>query len=188
LDISTDWTLVLQKEVSAQEDLVQHLNIPMSIPVSPTTTRGTTPTHAEQQSALAKGQLGFIDMFAEPLWHIGAELFFPGMQIGLRQMHANRAVWLSKVLHPEGVESKQEADTVQSKHRPTMDEATSSVSTMTGTTKSDTMTTPESGIRKMASSSELNGSNGKPTRMRKERSFSSLMFWKKKGRQAVFGE
>lgn len=188
MDISIDWTLVLQKEVSAQEDLIQYLNIPMPIPVSPTTTRGTTPTHAEQQSALAKGQLGFIDMFAEPLWHIGAELFFSGMQIGLRQIHANRAVWMSKVLPPEGEHGKPEGETGQGGQRPGIDEATSSVSTMTGTTKSDTVMTPDTEIRKMASSSELNGSNGKAGRMRKERSFSSLMFWKKKGRQALLGE
>jgi hypothetical protein len=186
LDISTDWTLVLQKEVSAQEDLVHHLNIPLSLPVSPpptrTTTTTTTPTPAEQESTLAKSQLGFIDMFAEPLWNIGAELFFPGMQFGLHQIQANRAVWMSKIQHQQ-----------QQQGRPVMDEATSSGSTMTGTTKSDTVTmttsTPDDGgIRKVASSAELNGNGGKATRMRKERSFSSLMFWKKRGRQAVLGE
>lgn len=169
MDVSTDWTLVLQKEVSAQEDLVQHLNISLSQPISPTTTRGTAPTAAEQESALAKSQLGFIDLFAEPLWNIGAELFFPGMQLGLRQIQANRAVWMSKAQ--------------QQQPPPPMDEATSSGSTITVTS------TPESGVRKVASSGDLNERGGaKGSRMRKERSFSSLMFWKKKGRQALLGE
>jgi hypothetical protein len=95
---------------------------------------------------------------------------------------------MSKVLPPEGDHGKSEGETGQDKQRPGMDEATSSVSTMTGTTKSDTVMTPDTEIRKMASSSELNGSNGKAGRMRRERSFSSLMFWKKKGRQALLGE
>lgn len=76
--------------------------------------------------------------------------------------------------------------------RPPMDEATSSGSTMTGGTKSDATTTTEtaggSGLRKVASSGELNGHNGKGSRMRKEKSFSSLMFWKKKRGQAVSPE
>jgi len=91
------------------------------------------------------------------------------MQLGLRQIQANRAVWMSKAQ--------------QQQPPPPMDEATSSGSTITVTS------TPESGVRKVASSGDLNERGGaKGSRMRKERSFSSLMFWKKKGRQALLGE
>jgi hypothetical protein len=98
LTVSTDWTLVLQKEVSAQEDLVDELDIVMTVPMSPTTTRGTTPTKAEQEAQLAKSQLGFIDMFALPLWSIGANSFFTGMALGIDQINENRKVWMSKLL------------------------------------------------------------------------------------------
>ena len=39
LNISKDWTLVLQQEISAQQDLVDDLNISLTQPMSPTTTR-----------------------------------------------------------------------------------------------------------------------------------------------------
>src|SRR5579862_7905221 len=76
LQISKDWTLVLQKEVGAQDDLMVALNIAPSYPLSPTTTRGKVPSAEEQEQTLAKSQLGFIDLFALPLWTIGAGLFF----------------------------------------------------------------------------------------------------------------
>jgi hypothetical protein len=178
LDISTDWTLVLQKEILAQEDLVQSLNITLSGPISPTTTRGTTPTVAEQESQLAKSQLGFIDLFAEPLWRIGAELFFPGMSLGLTQIHDNRQVWMQKI--------------TAEAPRPVLDEGTSSVSTLTsGTVKSgETAPTPgsptshsEQPRRVLSNDAVKEGrkTHHSPVRpMRKEKSFSSFMFWKKK--------
>jgi 3',5'-cyclic-nucleotide phosphodiesterase len=173
LSISTDWTLVLQKEVSAQEDLVETLNISLAIPMSPTTTRGTTQSAEEQESQLAKSQLGFIDMFAEPLWNIGAQLFFPGMTHGVNQIRENRQLWMSKVKPPPN------------------DGANSSVSTATsGTTgKSEgTVPTPRTpnpvgeGVRKVLSSSDLN-EDGRKRDVRKERSFSSLIFWRKRAGQ-----
>ena len=166
---------MLQKEISAQEELVQSLNITLSGPISPTTTRGTTPTAAEQESQLAKSQLGFIDLFAEPLWRVGAELFFPGMALGLAQIHDNRQVWMRKI--------------TAEAPRPVLDEGTSSVSTLTsGTVKSgDTAPTPGSPtshseqLKRVLSNDGVGKSHHSPVRpMRKEKSFSSLMFWKKK--------
>jgi hypothetical protein len=195
LNVSTDWTLVLQKEIAAQEDVISHLNIDMHVPMSPTTTRGTPPTATEQETALAKSQLGFIDLFAEPLWNIGATAFFPGMQHGVQQIRENREVWMGK-LTPQKL---------------TMDEGTSSFSTVTSSggmtgvgekSEGSVPTTPrsvvvggggggggtalrEGEVRKVASSGELMEENNKGNnKMRKERSFSSLIFWRKRGGQS----
>src|SRR5271154_912138 len=100
MKISTDWTLVLQQEISAQECLMDDLNISLTVPMSPTTTRGTTQSLEEKESHLAKSQLGFINLFAEPLWAVGATAFFPGMQHGLTQIRANKQVWMTKVRPP----------------------------------------------------------------------------------------
>ena len=186
MNVSTDWTLVLQKEIAAQDDVVSHLNINMHLPVSPTTTRGTTPpTAAEQETALAKSQLGFIDLFAEPLWNIGARAFFPGMAHGVAQIRENRQVWMSKVSPPA-----KNGD----------GEATSSFSTVTSAgvgekSEGSLPTTPQSGIaggttgvgvtgevRKVVSSGDL-GIGNKGNKMRRQRSFSSLIFWRKRGGQ-----
>jgi hypothetical protein len=190
LNVSTDWTLVLQKEIAAQEDVISHLNIDMHLPMSPTTTRGTPPSAPQQETALAKSQLGFIDLFAQPLWTIGATAFFPGMQHGVRQIQENRQVWMEK-LTPA---------------RPTAatDEGTSSFSTVTSTgglagekSEGSVPTTPVVGggggggsgsvrgeVRKVASTAELVEENNRGNiKMRKERSFSSLIFWRKRGGQ-----
>src|SRR5277367_4169634 len=159
MNVSTDWTLVLQKEIAAQEDVISHLNIDMHLPMSPTTTRGTPPTATQQETALAKSQLGFIDLFAQPLWSVGATAFFPGMQHGVRQITENRQVWMGKLTpaRPAAV----------------MDEGTSSFSTVTSTgglagdkSEGSVPTTPRSvvggggggsvrEVRKVASSGEL---------------------------------
>jgi hypothetical protein len=168
LPVSTDWTLVLQKEVSAQEDLVDELDIVMTVPMSPTTTRGSTPTKAEQDSQLAKSQLGFIDMFALPLWSIGANTFFTGMALGIDQINENRKVWLSKVL-PEA-------------EKPTS--AGGEGESLGSTVATDSEGTA-SAVRKVTSHSDVMEDSVRGGRgMRKEKSFSSLMFWKKsKARQ-----
>jgi len=149
------------------------LHIAPSFPLSPTTTRGQVKSAEQQEQALAKSQLGFIDTFAEPLWAIGASLFFPGMQHGLNIIHENRQVWLSKIT-------------------PKKTGGDSSISTMTSvaTTKSEgTVPTPLSppapgdGIpRKVASTSSLNGDTDsrRQRHVRKERSLSSLWFWKRR--------
>ena len=175
---------MLQKETSAQEELTSHLNIQISMPLSPTTTRGNTTQSAEEkESHLAKAQLGFIDGFAEPLWNIGATLFFPGMAHGLEQIRENRKAWVRNV----------------SPVVPTSDtghEKGSSVSTVTsvaGTVElkseeppgtSETPKGASSGtvgsVRKISSSGDLNEDSRKP-RVRKERSLSSFIFWRRKG-------
>jgi len=171
MDISTDWTIVLQKEISVQQDLVQHLNIQLQAPLSPTTNRGSPTTAQEQELALAKSQLGFIDVFAEPLWNIGAELFFPGMQSGVEQIRENRRVWMSKA-------------------NPELERGTPSFSTMTSETATaegrseGTAPTPwtTSGTDGMKTSAGEVTHVEEPQRrnMRKERSFPSLLFWKRK--------
>ena len=186
LQISTDWTFNLQKEIGAQEDLMISLNITPSFPLSPTTTRGQPPTAEQQEQNLAKSQLGFITTFAEPLWTIGADLFYPGMKHGLTIIRANRQIWMDKA-------SPLPART---KNTPA-DGADSSISTVTTATgKSEgTVPTPRSppvgeavggseilGPRKVASTSSLNGETRRRGRLRKERSLSSLWFWKKRGR------
>ena len=180
MNVSKDWTLVLQKEIAAQEDVISHLNIDMHLPMSPTTTRGTTPTAPQQETALAKSQLGFIDLFAQPLWTVGATAFFPGMQHGVRQINENRQVWMEK-LTPARLAAA-------------TDEGTSSFSTVTSTgglagekSEGSVPTTPRSvtrEVRKVASSVELMEENNQGNvKMRKERSFSSLIFWRKRGGQ-----
>jgi len=196
LNVSKDWTLVLQKEIAAQDDVVSHLNIDMHLPMSPTTTRGTSPpTASEQETALAKSQLGFIDLFAEPLWNIGATAFFPGMQHGVQQIRENREVWVRK-LTPQPPAAPEAVKATMG------DEGTSSFSTVTSTgmggvgvksegsapTTPRSITVPSAEVRKVASSGELGeengaGNNGKGGKMRKERSFSSLIFWRKRGGQ-----
>ena len=181
---------MLQKEIAAQEDIVSHLNLDMHLPMSPTTARGTPPSASEQEIALAKSQLGFINVFAEPLWNIGATAFFPGMQQGVQQIRENREVWISKLTPTKSA----------------TDEGTSSFSTVTSTgmtgmaekSEGSAPTTPRSGIaggvttkaqpgeaRKPASAAELmeedKVSHNIASKMRKVRSFSSLIFWRKRG-------
>ena len=170
--------------------------------MSPTTTRGTPPTASEQETALAKSQLGFIDLFAEPLWTIGAAAFFPGMQHGVQQIRENREVWMGKLTPPAPAAAA-------SPVKPTTgDEGTSSFSTVTSrgmsgvggggvgeksassegslptTPRSATVSSAPGEVRKIASSGELGEENGgKGSKMRKERSFSSLIFWRKRGGQ-----
>jgi hypothetical protein len=84
-----DWTSALQKELGAQEELVGQFHI--SVPASPV--REAIESEEERQANLAKSQLSFIDIFAAPLWKIGAESFFPGMRRGLTQIAENRQAW-----------------------------------------------------------------------------------------------
>jgi hypothetical protein len=164
LTISTDWTLVLQKEVSAQEDLVDELDIVMTVPMSPTTTRGSTPTKAEQDSQLAKSQLGFIDLFALPLWSIGANTFFTGMSIGIDQINENRKVWMSKLLPEASAKSGSAGGEGES----------------LGSTVATDSEGAASAVRKVTSHSDVMEDSVRGGRgMRKEKSFSSLLFWKK---------
>ena len=167
MNISTDWTLYLQQEISAQEDLVDDLNISLTQPMSPTTTRGTTLSATEKESQLAKSQLGFIDVFAEPLWNIGATAFLPGMTQGVEQIRQNKQVWIRKINPPSNPLN-----------------GNSSVSTVASTEgrKSDGGTLPTT----RTPTGENNGPPGSDEQkrgMRSERSFSSLRFWRKKGRQ-----
>ena len=166
---------MLQKEISAQDEVVDHLNISMHQPMAPPTTRNGQPqSHQEQESQLAKSQIGFIDLFANPLWTIGSQLFFSGMQHGVNQICENRKVWAAK-MNPTAVPPPLPL------HK---DEGTSSLSTMgTGTTETsvETPQTPYTRVevRKIVSSSDLNDVSQKQG-MRKERSFSSLIFWRKR--------
>lgn len=174
MKISTDWTLVLQEEISAQEVLINDLNLSLTAPMSPTTTRGTQSLE-EKESHLAKSQLGFINLFAEPLWAVGATAFFPGMQHGLTQIRENKQVWMTKVRPPLTnvlVEPSSSSTAVSMEANPT--------SPQSPVTKGDE---GKMGVRTVVSSSDLNGEGVKMGRdMRRERSFSSLMFWRKKGR------
>jgi hypothetical protein len=175
LSIYTDWTSVLQKELSAQEEVVGHLNISMQPMAPPTTTsNGQPPSPQEKESQLAKSQLGFIDTFANPLWTIGSELFFSGMLHGVNQIHENRNVWVVRM-------NQTAIPPPLPLHK---DEGTSSLSTTaTGTTETsvETPQTPYTRVevRRIVSSSDLNDVAQKQ-KMRKERSFSSLIFWRKK--------
>jgi hypothetical protein len=171
--------LVLQKEVGAQDELMSALSIAPSFPLSPTTTRGQTKSAEQQEQALAKSQLGFIDTFAEPLWAIGADLFFPGMQYGLNIIRENRQVWMSKCAPATSNTDVQK----------TTNGGDSSVSTMTDATAKSEGTAPtplsvppmpEHEPRKVASSNTLNGDSRRHRNIRKERSLSSLWFWKKR--------
>jgi hypothetical protein len=173
LNISTDWTLVLQQEISAQDELIDSLNISLTTPMSPTTSRGGSPlTPEEQESHIAKSQLGFIDVFAEPLWVIGATLFFPGMEHGVDQIRQNKHVWIKKIKPPPAPP-----------HLTTKPIETASSSTALSTEETQSSAKSDgAGIRNVVSSDELKGGK-KKRNMRKERSFSSLIFWRKKGRE-----
>lgn len=167
MNISTEWTLVLQQEISAQEDLVEDLKISFTQPMSPTTSRGTTLSAAEKESQLAKSQLGFINIFAEPLWNIGATAFFPGMAHGVEQIRENKQVWIQKMNKP-----------------PNPLNGNSSVSTVGSTEgrKSEAGSEPTT----RTATGENNGppvSDEQKRVMRNTRSFSSLRFWRKKGKQ-----
>jgi hypothetical protein len=143
---------------------VHDLNISLTQPMSPTTTRGTTLSATEKESHLAKSQLGFIDLFAEPLWNIGAA-FFPGMTHGVEKIRENKQVWIRKINPPSNPL-----------------DGNSSVSTVTSTEgrKSEGGTEPTT----RTPTGENNGESDEQKRgMRSEKSFSSLRFWRKKGRQ-----
>lgn len=140
--------------------------------MSPTTTRGThTPTPSEQESHLAKSQLGFIDLFAEPLWAVGATAFFPGMELGLRQIKENKDVWMGKVIRPSAPQQVKGARVGE----------TSSESTAISLEGNATRGKSDEGVRNAFERGDMNG-EGKRN-IRKERSFSSLIFWRKKGRR-----
>ena len=151
--------------------------------MSPTTSRGTTQSAQEQEAQLAKSQLGFIDAFAEPLWNIGAQVFFPGMMHGVVQIKENRQVWMAKIRPP----------TTQATHN---DGAGSSFSTTESgattmksegtvpTPRTQSGVTPGGEVRKIASSSDLPDKPHKKN-VRKQRSFSSLVFWRKKNSQKL---
>ena len=175
--MSTDWTLVLQKEVSAQEDLVDELDIVMTGPMSPTTTRGSTPTKAEQESQLAKSQLSFIDMFAAPLWSIGAEAFCTGMALGVDQIHENRKVWMSKVLPASPTDGSEQDKREEQRERGVGADSLAGESfASTAATESEGTV---GGVRKITSNPDVKESSRGRRGMRKEKSYSSLMFWKK---------
>jgi len=136
---------------------------------------------------MAKGQIFFIDTFAYPLWNIGSQLFFPGMQYGVQQIKQNRKVWEGKL---------QEASTPRGEIKHAEDESFSTLNSATTAVSGDrsdatTIATPrttsavieggETSIRKTASNSDLSEEKAAQKRaMRKERSFSSLIFWKRK--------
>jgi hypothetical protein len=185
LTVSRDWTLVLQKEISAQEDLADELDIVMNAPMSPTTTRGSTPTKAEQESQLARSQLGFIDLFAQPLWSIGANAFCTGMSIGVDQIHENRQVWMSKIQpSPPAPDDVQQDKGEEDKRDGGVDAAGSlggegeSLGSTVATESEGT--TPADRLRKVTSNPDVKKESSRWRRgMRKERSYASLIFWKK---------
>jgi hypothetical protein len=170
---------------------------------------------------LAKSQLGFIDLFAEPLWRVGAEIFFPGMLPGLSQIRSNRAIWVSKLSPPTATTDISDVtkdipiERSRTPPRETLRVAhcgSLSTSTTASGGKSDTTPTspprslvtsaPKSptksegrmspvksavksafGPRRFLSNASLNERRGKVSGMRKERSFSSLIFWRKRDKK-----
>lgn len=175
---------MLQQEVRAQDDLTSHLNISMPSPMSPTSRRGAVPSAQEQELHLAKSQLGFIDSIAEPLWNIGATLFFRGMTHGLEQIRENRQVWMSKIVAIEtSKESKIEKDSSVS--TVTSGETTVGQSDVTVPTPLTPSATATNELRKVSSNMDLNGDDVRRRRVRKERSFPTLIFWRRKAGRKV---
>jgi hypothetical protein len=135
--------------MGAQTHLEQHLNITHAHPPP-------SKIDEDKSTQLAKSQLGFIDLFAEPLWRIGAETILSGMSIGLHQIRENRQIWVQKV-SPVSGSSTTAPGTLETK-RESLDRGNTS------------------GPRKFMSTTSLK--ERRP--VRKERSFSSFIFWRRR--------
>src|SRR6266480_2736284 len=82
-DIAVQWASILTDEFSRQASLETDLKIPTSLAVAPT---------KASSLALAKSQIGFMKLFAVPLFGQIAEVM-PEMAFGINEIEANLERW-----------------------------------------------------------------------------------------------
>ncbi|KAF3922071.1 hypothetical protein ABW20_dc0108358 [Dactylellina cionopaga] len=82
-DIAAQWTVILTDEFARQASLETDLKIPTSLAVPPV--QGSS-------IALGKSQVGFMKLFAAPLFQSIADVM-PEMSFGIAEVNANLAIW-----------------------------------------------------------------------------------------------
>ncbi|EPS38709.1 hypothetical protein H072_7532 [Dactylellina haptotyla CBS 200.50] len=84
-DIAAQWAVILTDEFARQASLETDLKIPSSLAVAPV--QGSS-------IALGKSQVGFMKLFAAPLFQSIADVM-PEMSFGIAEVNANMAIWQS---------------------------------------------------------------------------------------------
>ncbi|KAK6544250.1 3',5'-cyclic-nucleotide phosphodiesterase [Orbilia ellipsospora] len=82
-DIAAQWAVILTDEFARQASLETDLKIPSSLAVPPV--QGSS-------IALGKSQVGFMKLFAAPLFQAIADVM-PEMSFGIAEVNANMAIW-----------------------------------------------------------------------------------------------
>ncbi|KAF3231106.1 3',5'-cyclic-nucleotide phosphodiesterase, variant 2 [Orbilia oligospora] len=86
-DIAAQWTVILTDEFARQASLETDLKIPTSLAVPPV--QGSS-------IALGKSQVGFMKLFAAPLFQSIADVM-PEMNFGIAEVNANMAIWANLI-------------------------------------------------------------------------------------------
>lgn len=98
IDVSEHWSTVLLNEWTKQASLEEELSLPVSVAAG---------VDARLQ---AKGQVGFIDLFTEPLFRATSDVF-PEMAVYTEACIANRGIWEARLAQLEADTEQNEAVT-----------------------------------------------------------------------------
>src|SRR6201995_664470 len=100
-NVAPQWTMILTDEFSRQASMEQDLGIPSALFAAP----------VREIIELGKSQLGFMNMFALPLFQ-GVTDVMPGMEVCVDELNRNKARWEQKIAEEQ---SRARLDSVDSR-------------------------------------------------------------------------
>ncbi|KAI9756849.1 MAG: hypothetical protein M4579_003685 [Chaenotheca gracillima] len=86
-EVAAKWATILTDEFARQASMEKDLEIPSAL---------FAPPIRDSLVELGKSQIGFMNLFALPLFQ-GVTDLLPGMQFSVDQMHSNKATWQRKI-------------------------------------------------------------------------------------------
>lgn len=87
IDVATRWAAILIDEFANQGEMEKELNMPTCL-------FGGPPVRNDMKQT-AMSQIGFMEMFAGPLF-AGMATLFPTMHFGIDEIHKNKGIWKSR--------------------------------------------------------------------------------------------
>lgn len=100
IDVATKWATILIDEFANQGEMEKELGIPTCL-------YGGPPVRGDV-SKIAMSQIGFMDMFAIPLFQ-GISAVFPALSFGVDELKKNRKIWEQRIGEVEDMTAHQRA-------------------------------------------------------------------------------